>query len=354
MNQQRRQFKGLIERKKYYIQEFFQKLAESDPENLHFSKKEFIEIHGFLRKEAMCTPWLYKLIETIVEDGIFIDDSTLEINKIDSIESTECTDNRIAQLQQSLDEQHEYKRLIEFNRNLLKKRGHQEFNHRNTTENNNLDIIESCQKMKQSINETYESGVGSQLDNNKLDNFIKESLIRLKDVIDHYNQSISLVSERFKNDVRNEIDSILLKYLKMKSLNECDNDLSDLNDFVEANLMPFKSRLGKLIEQLIEFKNLLEKYQEKLNLYYDHCQLRNELKMLKNPIEQQLDEIRNRFITVNEIVGNYTYNNDAYEEIFTAIQNLKPESIYEKILQLIRKFDSEKMLLEHELELQLA
>ncbi|KAH7640581.1 uncharacterized protein LOC124496322 [Dermatophagoides farinae] len=351
MNSHRKQFKGLIERKKYYIQEFFQKLAESDPENLYFNKKELIEIHGFLRKEAMISPWLYKLIETIVDDGIFLDDSTLEINNKDS-NDVECTENQIAQLQQSLDEQMEYKRLAEFNRNRLQVKKCPEINDKIVLENN-FDIMESCQKLKQSLNETYENGVGSQFDNNKLDNFIKESLMRLKDVIDQYNQSIFKITERFKNDMQNEIDSVLLKYLKMKSMNECDNDLTDLTDFVESNLMPIKNRYSKLIEQLMDLKNLLEKYQEKLNQYYDHCQLRDELKLLKNPIEQQLDDIRNNFMSMNEI-NNHSYDNDTYEEIFSAIQNLKPESIYDKILLLIRKFDAEKMLLEHELELQSA
>ncbi|OTF77713.1 hypothetical protein BLA29_004775 [Euroglyphus maynei] len=349
MSQQRHQFRGLMERKKYYIQEFFQKLVQSDPENIYFNKNELIEIHGFLRKDALSTPWLYKLIETIVDDGVFIDDSTLEINNIDPIE-LECTENRIAQLKQSLDEQNEYKRLAKFNRFHLEELGCSEFNDKKAVKH--LDIIEYCQKMKQSLQETYENGVGSQLENDKLDNFVKESLIRLKNAIDNYNQSISKISERFKNDIRNEIDSIILKYLKMKSMNECDDDLSDLNDFVEANLMPIKNRFSNLIEQLIEFKNILEKYQEKLNLYHDHCQLRNKLKMLKNPIEQQLDEIRNRFMSMNENMNNNTFDNDTYDEIFLAIQNLKPESIYEKILQIIRKLDSEKMLLEHELELQ--
>lgn len=330
------------DKKQYYIGSFISKLSESDSKQKYFTKSELIEIHSFLRKEISKNNWLYKLIQSIVDNGEILDEDTFEILK--KIDSTfeDVNENIIESRKNVLDEKLNYLQLVDYNENLIRERLEDSNGLVDNSDVDQDEIMNDLKNLTDDINNEYNKLVGTNEENKNIENAFIEIIRNLLLTISKCNYSFVNVSKKLQNDLIEEIDKLLFDYLNQKSNYQQDSSKAakDLIDVIETKCTTKKQYLylSKIVENA---RKLLETLDEQLKHYDDHSQLKNEL----NDIRIKMDQLLNQLI-----YSKIKSETDVYTELLSLIQDNESYLNYDKIIERYENMNSKLILIQHSLD----
>lgn len=187
----RQPFSGPTEKRAHYIRSLLIQLRESDQDGKTFSKGELAELQEVFRKEAITSPALYKMFQTIVDDCIWLDEDLVkQVDKEESVESVPV--EHIEASQSVLEEQNEMDKLIKFNQiRIDKMQTHETVN-------------EDCLKQSFSFYETLNKEVGQ----------IHQKLFSSPSSLNTLESSLKQIKTEFRSfQKQNEAESIMNKLL---------------------------------------------------------------------------------------------------------------------------------------------
>ncbi|UXI15286.1 hypothetical protein NH340_JMT01229 [Sarcoptes scabiei] len=346
-----RLFNGPSEKKNHYIGTFLTKLSESDPKNKFFTRSEIVEVHNTLRKEATVTPWLFKFIQTIVDNGDFLDDETLKTIKNEE-DVVDYSDDEIAEFQKKIEDQSELKRLIEFNQqrmSLMNKLPNGENGKTNERSINNFETVIQCQNSFSEINAICDNLIGPEHENRLIDNSLQAILTRLFIKFDHFKQSICEIISYLREDLESKFDSLTIEFLSHQYQSETNHQKSiSLAEFINSN-HSIKEKYLILLNLLKKLDNSLEAFIKNILIYDSHREVRNDLFVVKNRIQQKINNLINLDDSIERFQKDFEPT-EPYQSLMKIVKDNEIKHSYDRIIELLQKASAKSILLQHQME----
>lgn len=264
-----RKFNGPAEKRQWYISNLVSMLAESDPENRHFAKAELVEIHSMLRRRISTNRTLYRLVQAIVDEGVFLASAMLDYTDSD-IEQID--ESQIGELEEKLDQQTRMKKLIEFSRSKIA-------SYEPPPQSDTLQAVRLlCNSLNCEVNNKYSELIG--FDSIDWNNSIQQTVDQLNRQLVEHKQSMVTVEGHFKQQLDKDIEQITfemcLKSDPEKAAIEVGEHLESCHT-LKRKILVLHSMLRDLYRNLSEFETHLARYNK-------HRETKTELTYLKQSI----------------------------------------------------------------------
>ena len=345
-----RHFNGPNDKKKFYISELTNCIVSNEIGAKKFSKAELAEIQTILRKTISTNPSLFRIIQTIVDDIVFLDKDVLEMMDNDDT-IPDYNIESINSLYSTVQIQNRLKHLSEFNAQQLIGRFDTINNYSacsNITNNSRLPFDDHaiCKRIHSKTNENFLRTAPFITLHNRMDLQEKFS-IELEQIVEHFIYYENII-KRFEPQLMSQLfnfDKIILNYYGKQVGENRHLEKSQLQVEIlpetKLKLVFLKDMFKHLYQMMVEFEKKISNYKKCYLIETDVCLI--------------VDKIEQEYKSLLKKQQNYTNSSDFIPLSSNAIINYISRSLNDidvnPFIQLFRALDKEIVLLEHKLKM---
>lgn len=324
-HQSERQFKGPSEKRHFYISQILSQVIASDPLHKHFSKLELVELEAALRKTIPGNPQLYKLIQTIVDDCLILDDEMLKLfENVQNEPTPDVSEADIALVREQVEEQKWLMQLAQFNVNRRAQKSPFAKSHKQSNETPDLESI------RLEVESNYSKSILSEKANCIVSDF-KSSIFTIAKLVSELDQLTSSFESLFK------IKLIDTDHMVSLCLFADQSDVQSMRELLEKE-KGCKMRFVILSRMFCDFADLLTRFETQLDRFKS-----------RQKVVSYLEKIKSRQDALfSNIAEQHAVPTDTLQTLVKFVRDSLPDLSLEPFLEKLYELQQAVIILENQ------